>query len=352
MRLGLKLVNAPWEDPAVFVELEGQPGAWLIDCGTLTPLRPRDLQRVDRVFLTHAHIDHFIGFDALLRMHLGTSGTLTFYGPEGLSAHVRGRLTGYAWNLVEDSGLILEVCELLPEQALWTRFECRRRFAEEPGPRAPHEGLLALPGGVNLRFAWMEHGVPCLAWVLEEPTGHSVDREALRATGLAPGPWLSELKRLAGGGELSGDLQIDGRAFEARELAGRVLLSRPGRRMAYVTDTIFNKKTVAALRQVARPVDELWCEASYLHPQREKARENLHMTARQAGRLAAELQASRLHLFHYSRRYQKDPAPHLAEAREAFAQTLAPPRYGSSGGPLEASIASSSSSSSTGIPSS
>lgn len=330
MRLETRLVNAPWEDPALLVQLEGKPLAWLVDCGTLTNLRPRDLLRVDRVFLTHAHIDHFIGFDALLRMHLGSPGTLTFYGPEGLRAHVQGRLAGYAWNLVEDSELALEVCEILPHQVQWTRFACRRRFTAEPGPHQTHEGFLELPEGVVLRFAWMEHGVPCLAWVLEEPDMQAVDPEALRAEGVPPGPWLSELKQKAAAGQLSEVLEVGGRAIAVRDLARRLLRSQPGRRLAYVTDTIFNKKTVAALRQVARPVNELWCEASYLHLQRDKARENLHMTARQAGRLASELQASRLHLFHYSRRYQKDPAPHLAEAREVFPQTLEPPRYGSS----------------------
>ncbi len=329
MRLGLRLVNEPWEDPAVFVEVEGQGQAWLLDCGTLLPLRPRDLLRVERVFVSHTHMDHFIGFDHLLRMHLRSCSTLVVHGPAGLISQVRGRLQGYVWNLVQDSQLVVQACELSPSQARWATFPCRTRFTEEEIREESHDGSLDLPGGARLRFAGLEHGVPCLAWVLEEPEVHAVDLEALSAEGAPPGRWLNLLKAKAASGDLSGEIEVAGHQVPVAGLARRLLRTRPGKRHAYVADTAFNKKSVAALRPVANGVDELWCEASYRHDQQEKARAHLHMTARQAGRLAAELQAGQLHLFHFSRRYQGQQAAHLAEAREVFPQTLEAPRYAS-----------------------
>ena len=333
MRLGLRLVNAPWEDPALYVDVEGQAQAWLVDCGSLAGLRPRDLLRVERVFVSHAHIDHLIGFDHLLRMHLGGAATVTVYGPPGITAHVQGKLAGYVWNLVQGSKLAVQVCEVWPEEVRLTSFPCCQRFAPEPSEVRPHQGSLELPGGARLRFAEVEHGVECLAWVLEEPEVLSVDPQALRAEGVPPGPWLSRLKEKVAAGDRSGELEVAGRRVPVADLAGRLVRSRPGRRHAYVTDTAFNKKSVAALRPVARGVDELWCEAAYLHAQREKARDNMHMTARQAGRLAAELDAGALYLFHYSRRYQGAEGPHLQEAREVFPRTLEAPRYVPSGAP-------------------
>lgn len=327
MRLDLRLVNAPWEDPGILVDVEGQGSAWLLDCGMLLPLKPRDLLRIDHVFVTHTHIDHFIGFDLLLRLHLGGGATVNVLGPPGIADHVAGKLAGYVWNLVEDSRLVVRACTLGPGWLQWTTFPCRERFARHDEEPVGHGGGLDLPAGCRLRYAGMEHGVDCLAYVLEEPEVHSVDVSALKSVGAPPGPWVARLKEKAASGDRTGSLQVGDRDMPVAELLDLLVRSRPGRRFAYVTDTAFNKKSVAALRGIAQGVDELWCEAAYLHAEGAKARDHLHMTARQAGRLAAELGAGRLHLFHMSRRYEHDPGLHLAEAREVFANVAEAPRY-------------------------
>lgn len=327
MRLRPALVNAPWEDPGLYVDVEDSGEAWLVDCGSLLPLRARDVLRVSRVFVSHAHIDHFIGFDHLLRLRLGLGGPVTVYGPPGMISQVAGKLSGYVWNLVADSTLEFHVAEVSPAGLRWARFPCRDRFAPVPLGEAPHAGPLELPGGASVRFAFVEHGVECLAWVLEEPPAWNVDPAELKAFGAAPGRWVAQLKEKAAAGEVSGALEVDGREVPVADLVSRLVRSRPGRRLAYVTDTAFNKKSVAALKAVATGADELWCEAAYLHEEREKARDHLHMTARQAGRLAAELEVGKLHLFHFSRRYGGSSEPHLAEAREVFPRVEEAPRY-------------------------
>ena len=60
------------------------------------------------------------------------------------------------------------------------------------------------------------------------------------------------------------------------------------------------------------------CESTFLDRDADLAERYLHMTAGQAGRLAAEAGARRLVLTHFSRRYA-DPAEFATEAGEQFA---------------------------------
>ena len=69
---------------------------------------PRKLQRIDQIFVSHAHIDHFIGLDHLLRLLVGRETSVHLYGPLGMAEHVYHKLQGYRLDLVESYN-----CELI-----------------------------------------------------------------------------------------------------------------------------------------------------------------------------------------------------------------------------------------------
>src|SRR5260370_1126901 len=56
------LVNGRTGDPALYVETLFEKGAIMFDLGDISNLPPRKVQRLEHVFVSHAHIDHFIGF--------------------------------------------------------------------------------------------------------------------------------------------------------------------------------------------------------------------------------------------------------------------------------------------------
>src|SRR5207253_8962765 len=116
-------------------QLRQRREGFLLDAGDLSALTGRDLLRVADLTIAHMRMDHFTGFDALLRVHVGRDKVLRVSGPPGICERVEHELQAYDWDLVEryDSDLLFDVCELGPDGPLASaRFRFKRRFEREP----------------------------------------------------------------------------------------------------------------------------------------------------------------------------------------------------------------------------
>ncbi len=318
------LPNGPGGDPLVWVDLLDEGQSVLFDLGDLHRLSPKKLLRVDRVIVTHTHMDHFIGFDQLLRIVLRRERELRITGPTGFVDQLAARLDGYSWNLIESYPLRLIAEEIDGERIRSAAFTGPGRMKPEPLPDRPFHGTAHAHRAYTIRVDSFDHGIPVLGCCLRETEHLSVDRDRLLRMGLVPGPWLAELKanvRQGGAGDETVDAARDDGTSEARrcdELTGQILTRSPGQSLAYLTDladTPANRERALAL---ADQVDLLICETAFLDEDRELARERSHLTARQAGEIARAAGAGRLAPFHFSPRYHGREEELLEEAASAF----------------------------------
>lgn len=325
------LVNDPFGDPGLFIDLTFERRALLFDLGDLTPLPTRKLLRVTDVFVSHRHMDHFAGFDYLLRLALGRDQTINIYGYSGLTDAVAHKLSAYTWNLMRgySGNLRIKVHELDDCECLTTtEFESWKEFL--PGDNifseCPNNILLQEPR-FRIQAAVLDHGIPSLAFALEETMRINVWRNKVEELGFKIGPWLRELKEAVGRGD-SDDTMIPVEWREPNpvapavrplgELKREVLEIAPGRKLAYVVDAAFIPANAEKIVNLARDAEILFIETPFLHADQEQARARHHLTARQAGTLARQAGVKRIVPLHFSPRYSGRGRELEREALAAF----------------------------------
>jgi len=322
-----RLLNGPFGDPACYVRLAHRREALLFDCGDLRELVPRDALKITTVFISHAHIDHMVGFDALLRTFLYHDRTLLVYGPDGIAEQIRGRLNGYTWNLIEGYPLVLKVREWQGRPGREVTFRAANAFRPEGETDwGEAEADLLLSGDHRqVRALALDHGgIASLAFALQEPLHVAIHKDALEAHGYRPGPWLSSFKdllRQGAPGETRLAVPLEGGrglALPLAELRQRIAHTERGMKIVYVTDVAPSAANLDKIVPFARQAHLLAIEAVFPHAELARARERNHLTARLAGELARRAGAARLLTFHHSPRYQERPELLAAEAEAAF----------------------------------
>ncbi len=263
----------------------------LFDCGEGTQrqlLRSIGLTDLDAVFLTHHHVDHWLGLLGMVKSFAlrDREAPLTVYGPPGTRELLRamaiviGRLP-YPFSVVDlEAG----------DEVAFAGFDVHALNVRHRGSRA---------------FGYA---------LVEEDRPGRFDADRARELGIPFGPAFGRLQR----GET-----VDGVAPE--QVVGP---PRRGRRVVLSGDTA----PAEMLRVAAHEADLLVHEATFLTEDAARARETGHSTARQAAELAAEADVGLLALTHLSSRYPVREV--LAEARETFPRTEAPRDFDSVDVPL------------------
>ena len=292
-------------------------------------MSPRKIQRLEHIFVSHTHIDHFIGFDHLFRVLVGREKTIRLYGPSGFIDHVHHKLLAYRWNLIDRFmfDLVFIVTEI--DSGLGTptaQLRLKHAFAIEAADDGHLiDGVLHSESTFQVTTSVLEHRTPCLGFAIEETAHVNVWKSRLSELGLPVGPWLRELKRAVIENRRD-DYPIrvgltsrtsNERAILLRELRSAVTVT-PGQKIGYVTDVADTPANRQAIIQLARNADLLFIEAAFAQADAALAAERAHLTTVAAGSIAREAAVRRVEPFHFSPRYSGQEARLLNEVMAAF----------------------------------
>ncbi|MBK3663962.1 ribonuclease Z [Bradyrhizobium diazoefficiens] len=273
--------SAERNHPALLVEAAGE--RMLIDCGEGTQrqlLRSgAGFRRLDRILLTHGHLDHVLGIPGLFST-LGlrqTSDVMTVHGGPGTLDIVIRMLAG-----------------------LWGAG--RAPIAVEFAPLA--EGRVIDAGDFTIDcFAVRHRGTDSFGFSLQSPARRHLLPDRLAALDVPDGPLRGEL---AAGrpGILEG-----GRTIDPEDVLGP---PSGGKKLVVIGDI----EATDGLSEHVAGADLLVIEATFLDRDAPTARDYGHLTAAEAARFAAANNVQRLVLTHLSGRYENEEI--LTEAARIF----------------------------------
>lgn len=298
------LVNSPFEDPTLFVRIAREKRAFLFDIGNISKLQPGDLQKITDIFITHTHIDHFIGFDTLVRAILRRDTPLRVYGPPNITDCIEGKLRGYTWNLIKEYPIKIDVCCVNNNKKIISSFHAENNFHRTDNCISTFDGILLKEPLFTIRAIQLDHQIPCLAFSLDEEFHINIDKASLQSKGLSVGPWLADLKNaIRERCPENTQFVVSRKRYALKELRDIVKITK-GQKISYVTDISVNNSNIKKAIEFVRNSDTLYCEAYFLDEDRDRALERFHLTAKTTGMIAREAQVNHLVAMHFSPKYR------------------------------------------------
>jgi len=326
-----KLINDSFSDPGLFIPFLFEKRALLFDLGDLSKLSARDLLKISHVFVTHTHMDHFIGFDALLRLLLGRDKEIYLFGPSDFIQKVEAKLSSYTWNLIEnyENTLSIHVTEIHAEKMFRQRYSSKKRFKPDGAPQElPFTGNLLSEKHFSVNAVILDHKIDCIGLTLKENFSINIIKEGLRELGLQVGPWLREFKKAVYEEGDSAqiftviwkdkDKKIRKKDFTLCDLKEKIAMISPGQKITYIADMIGSSENITKAVDLTQDSNILFIEAAFLDKDKDMAQKKYHLTAKEAGLVARRASVKELRLFHFSPRYFGQEKELIQEAMTAF----------------------------------
>lgn len=241
------------------------------------------LHKIDRIFISHLHGDHYLGLMGLIfSMHLNKrTNDLHVHSSQGL-----------------DEIILLQLKysrSVLNFNIVFHRFD--------PAGVA----LLYEDDALTVHTIPLVHKLPCAGFLFrEKKKPRKINKEKL-----TEGMLLQHIARLKTGADIFDEQ--GGLLYANEEFT---LPPRPSYSYAFCSDTAWNEAMIEQIREV----DLLYHEATFMEVERDKAVETKHSTVAEAATIAARSNVKRLLIGHFSARY-RELEPLLAEGKPIFEHT-------------------------------
>jgi len=305
----IKPINSPFEDTAFFVRNVYKKKAFLLDCGRLGNISNSEVLSISDIFISHTHVDHFYGFDRILRSFLRSEKHIRFFGPPGIIENITGKLRGYTWNLVKDYKFTLEAIELSTKKpykrAMFRSYESFKPEIEEYNPEK-----IDIGDGFSLTFEFFDHGTISVGYRINEFVHINIKKNSCEQYGFIPGKWLTELKdelRKEHREMLLKVSTFDGaKEYSVKELEEMLVIYSPAQDLTFITDNAPTYENYVKAVNFAENSHILLIESMFRKADVTHAVKKKHLTTDLAKNIFYKSGSKYVKFFHFAPKYEKE----------------------------------------------
>ena len=306
-----------FDDPLLLIRVRPTGRALLFDCGKIHHLAKRVYTSIDTIFISHAHMDHFMGMDSVIRHSHASPRTIDIFGPPGLSSRMAHKFACYDWNLADTFWGNFRVGEVGEGRIASTLYCGPEAFAARfEGERT---GELYSNRHLTVSSTLCEHRIAVLAFRVDEGAAFVLDETRMAEMGVRKGGWLKTMEKLFHDGVMAGspirfaggngDVVEERLEPDAAALYQRIRkIERPAS-IGYVTDIGFSEENLEKLAGLVSGVTLLVCECAFLAAEQKKARLSRHLCTNDLNILLDRLRPRYVLPMHFSKTYQRGSAP-------------------------------------------
>ncbi len=314
------LINDKFGDPGIVIEVENLGDYILFDIGNIYNLERHLIKKVNKIFISHTHMDHFIGFDYLLRNKLGKAQTVDIFGINPLAENVYCKLQGYTWNLVEfEPQLIFNVTQL--NEGLFEKYslDIKKKFPKDFIKEwKVNSDIIYENEYYRIKYAVLDHKIWVMGYSFEYKDRLFLKKEKIKELPLK-GKEIGEFKKFLQDEDNKGKkFKIGDKEFSYEYLKEEYSYIQKGIKISYVTDVIFSEENKKKIVELVKNSDYFYCESVFLEKDEQQAKKVYHLTTKQTAEIANEANVKNLIVFHFSRRYGNNKEIILNEVKKYF----------------------------------
>ena len=314
-RLEYFFVNDSQQDPCLYLMDLVSGKASLFDVGDNFNLSNKDLLKTEYVFITHTHMDHFIGFDNLLRVMVPTYKTINVVGPKNAHIYVSCKIKAYEWNLIEKDQINFLVTSVAENSIDLYRVSSSNAFnpvlinsRSNLNDTRLYYKVLELDNKDKVYATLLDHGTDSVGYMYQTASRLKINKDKLTQFEALPKEWISALLEKIELSKFEDKIDVvfeDGaRSYKVSELYHRLIDVVPSFSFGYLTDFVFSWDNINKVKQMLTGASCLFCESTFMDEDYQKAFDKKHLSTKQLALLASYCRIFKVVPFHFSKSYK------------------------------------------------